>query len=96
MNRFAGKVCLVTGGSLGIGFGIAMRFASEGAKAVVICSRKEDNVTAAVKEIQAAAPNCQVDGIICNVGKQEDRAKMIEHIKNKYGKLDVLVPNAAN
>ena len=57
-----------------------MRFAEEGAAAVVICSRKEGNVTAAVKEIQAAAPKCQVDGIICNVGKPEDRAKMIAHI----------------
>ena len=95
MNRFSNKVCLVTGGTQGIGLGIALRFAEEGATAVVICSRKEANVSAAVKEIQAKAPKCQVDGIVCNVGVAADRVKMIAHIKDKYGKLDVLVPNAA-
>ena len=96
-NRFVGKVCLVTASTQGIGLGIALRFVQEGAKAVVICSRKKKNVDEAVKELQTAAKEgTQVDGIVCNVSDKDQRAILIEHIKTKYGKLDVLVPNAAS
>ena len=43
MNRFEGKVCLVTASSAGIGLAIAERMAQEGGN-VIICSRKQKNV----------------------------------------------------
>ena len=83
-NRYAGKVCLVTGSTMGIGYGIALRFAQEGAHAVVICSRKKANVEEAVKTLKESAPNCIIDGIVCNVGNKTQRATLIEHIATKY------------
>jgi dehydrogenase/reductase SDR family member 4 len=37
----------------------------------------------------------KVEGFACNVAKREERLKIVDHIKQKYGKLDVLVPNVA-
>lgn len=37
----------------------------------------------------------KVDGLVCDVGNAKDRSALVQHIKSKYGKLDVLVPNAA-
>ena len=93
--RYKGKVCLVTASTQGIGLAIALRFAEEGAEVVIICSRKKDNVALAVKEIQKAGPSTVVDGLVCNVGQKSDRDQMIAHIEKKYGRIDVLVPNAA-
>lgn len=82
-----GKVVVITGGTAGIGLACAQRFQKEGAT-VVVCSRKSDSVNAVVKEI-----GC--DGITANVSNAKDRDKLIEFVKNKYQRIDVLVLNAA-
>jgi dehydrogenase/reductase SDR family member 4 len=92
MKRYEGKICLITASTAGIGLAIAMRMAVEGGH-VIICSRKQQNVTDAVALIEKAGG--KVDGIVCDVGDAKDRSKLVEHVKAKYGKLDVLVPNAA-
>jgi len=66
--------------------------AQEGGQ-VIICSRKEKNVADAVAVIQKAGG--KVDGMVCDVASANERAKLVDHIKTKYGKLDVLVPNVA-
>ena len=84
-----GKVALVTGGSRGIGLGIAKAFAAEGAK-VMITSRSAESCEAAAKEIGEAAvfePG--------HVGRDEDRARVIEATLSRLGALDILVNNAA-
>ena len=50
-------------------------------------------MTDAVAKIQKAGG--KVDGIVADVGLIADRQKLVSHIATKYGKLDVLVPNAA-
>ena len=92
LKRFENKVVLVTASSTGIGYAISERLAQEGAD-VIISSRKESNVNEAVQKIKAQG--LKAHGFPCNVGKQEDRDKLREFIEKKFGRLDVLVPNAA-
>ena len=98
MNRFEGKVCLVTAATAGIGLAIADRMAQEGGH-LIICSRKQNNVDDAIKSINETIKKSNskgsVAGLAVNVGKVDERKKLIDFISEKYGKLDVLVPNAA-
>ena len=50
----AGKICLVTGGSKGIGLAVAKLFAELGAETIIICGRNQDALAAAAKEIEGA------------------------------------------
>jgi len=90
--KLSGKVAVVTASTEGIGFAIAKRLATDGAK-VVISSRKEENVLSAVDELNKLG--LDVTGTVCHVGKNEDRQKMIRTAVEKYGGLDILVSNAA-
>ena len=90
MSRFSKKICVITGGTDGIGLGIAERFAQEGAK-VIICSRNEKNVKAA----QEALKEYDIEAHQCNVGNEKQRAEFFQSVGEKYGKIDVLVLNVA-
>ncbi|CAH1269487.1 DHRS2 [Branchiostoma lanceolatum] len=91
-GKLAGKVAVVTASTDGIGLAIARRLGQDGAK-VIISSRKEKNVQRAVQELQGE--NLDVTGMVCHVGKAEDRKNLIQHAVDKYGGLDILVSNAA-
>ena len=98
MNRFEGKVCLVTASTAGIGLAIADRMAQEGGN-LIICSRKKQNVDDAVKSItetiKKSGSKGSVVGMPVNVGNADQRKQLIDFISQKFGRLDVLVPNAA-
>ncbi|MFL7810048.1 MAG: SDR family NAD(P)-dependent oxidoreductase, partial [Anaerolineae bacterium] len=86
------KVALVTGGSRGIGLGIANRLAAEG-WALVICGvRPAERVAETMAELRAAGADvhyCQAD-----VSDREARARLIAATRERYGQLNVLVNNA--
>ena len=84
-----GKVALVTGGSRGIGKGIAKAFADAGAK-VMITSRKAEICEAAAKEI---GENASWEA--GHIGKGEDAERVIGATCERLGGLDILVNNAA-
>jgi dehydrogenase/reductase SDR family protein 4 len=90
--RLDGKIAIVTGGTRGIGFAIATTFARAGAK-VVISSRKQEHVDAAVKALQGEGHD--VVGIAAHMGKAADAhsiaAKAVEH----FDGIDIIVNNAA-
>ncbi|MEM8925311.1 MAG: SDR family oxidoreductase [Actinomycetota bacterium] len=90
--RMEGMTALVTGGSAGIGFGIARCFLSEGAN-VMITSRKADKCEQAVDAL-ADLPG-QVDWRVSHVGDPEQGAKVMGETIERFGALDVLVNNAA-
>jgi len=91
-GKLGGKVALVTASTEGIGYGIAQNLASHGAS-VMICSRKVANVDAAVSKLTSEGHS--VSGVVCHVGKKEDRDNLIQETVAKYGGLDILVSNAA-
>ncbi len=91
-GRLEGKVAIVTGSTRGIGQAIAEAFAREGAK-VVVASRKPEGVEAATRKIVDAGGDAI--GVPCHVGKPEACKELVEKAIARYGKVDVLVNNAA-
>lgn len=69
-----GKVAIITASSTGIGKGIAEKLASEGVT-VIISSRDKKNIAETVAEITARGHKAH--GIVCHVGKKEDRTRLI-------------------
>lgn len=90
--RLEGKAALVTGGSAGIGFGIAEVFLREGAN-VMITSRKADKCEEAAAALDGLPG--QVAWRVSHVGDPEQGAAVMEDTINEFGSLDVLVNNAA-
>ena len=88
MGKLDGQVAVVTGGSSGIGKSIAVLFAQEGAD-VVIISRKEE----ALKEVCKLNPQ-KITYVAGDITQTESIKKLVEYVKNKFGKLDILVNNA--
>lgn len=91
-KRFQGKVAIVTASTQGIGFGIAERLGLEGAS-VVVSSRKQKNVDEAVEKLKARG--IEVIGVVCHVSNGQQRKNLINQTIEKYGKIDVVVSNAA-
>ena len=87
-----GKVAIITGASKGIGESIARGFAESGAK-VVISSRNQDAVEALASEY--TKNGLDAIGIACNVGDEAQRNNLVEKTLAAYGRIDILVNNAA-
>jgi len=88
MSLLAGKVALVTGGSRGIGQGIAAALAAQGAT-VALASRRAAEAEAAARAIGHGAV-----GLACDVRSQELVERMFRDLDRACGGLDILVNNA--
>jgi len=88
MGRLDGKVIVVTGGTTGIGFASAKRFAQEGAK-VFFTGRRQAEVDRAVKEIGHGAV-----GVRGDVSVLTDLDALYARVKQEAGRLDVVFANA--
>lgn len=90
--KLSGKVAIVTGGNSGIGKGIALMFAQEGAK-VCIVGRNEQRGAETVEMIKALG----AEGFFlkADVGDSADMQMIISKTVDVYGKLDIMVNNAA-
>ena len=89
--RLQDNVAIVTGGGSGIGRGISLRFAAEGAR-VVVADLDLDAANGVVAEIEAAggvASSVRVD-----VRRQDDVQEMVDATVDVYGGIDILVNNA--
>lgn len=91
MFNLTGKVALVTGASSGIGYGISLALASQGAK-VVVAARRIDKLKTLVDEIEKAGG--EATAVQMDVTKKSDITNAVATAISTYGKLDTLVNNA--
>lgn len=89
-GKLEGRVALITGGSRGIGRGIADAFLAEGA-AVVITGKSPDKGKQALAEMGAGD---RAEFIACDVRKQSELEAAIDGARQRYGRLDIYVNNA--
>ncbi|KAK7499983.1 hypothetical protein BaRGS_00008831 [Batillaria attramentaria] len=86
--KLAGKVAVITGSTDGIGLAIAKRLSEDGAS-VMVSSRKQENVDAAVEQLRQQ--NLKAAGVVCHVGKREDRQRLVEETVKQFGGIDIFV-----
>lgn len=82
-----GKVVIVTGAASGIGRELCVRFAKEGARAIVAADVNE----AGAKEVAASIKG---DAVRCDVSKEEDIIKLVKFTEDKHGGVDLFCSNA--
>lgn len=86
MGRVEGKVCIVTGGAMGLGEADCRLLAAEGAKVII--------ADIADKEGEALATEIGADYVHLDVTKEDNWVSFLADVKARYGKLNVLVNNA--
>lgn len=87
-----GKVVLITGGSRGLGLVMARQLAAEGAK-LAICARSIDQLRRAEQELRGRG--AEVLAVPCDLTVQEEVEALVERVRARYGRVDVLINNAA-
>ena len=92
--KLTGKTALVTGGSEGIGKGIAIALAKEGVD-VAICARRKEPLEATAAEI-AKATNRKIVAIPADLTKDEDAKNFVEQGHKALGRIDIMVNNAGS
>jgi NAD(P)-dependent dehydrogenase (short-subunit alcohol dehydrogenase family) len=85
------RVALITGGTRGIGFGIANALARAGWTLVITGRRPEAEVQDAVNELRALTPTTYV---AADVASSQDRTRLLQSVEANLGRLDLLVNNA--
>ena len=88
MNKLKGKIALVTGGNSGIGLATAKLYKDNGAQ-VIITARSQDTFEKAKAEYGSV-----FDIVRTDISQPQELDRLYTHIKEKYGKLDVLFANA--
>ena len=91
MSRLAGKVAVVTGGGSGIGRGIVLSMAREGAD-IAIPDIQVLNADKVAEEVKALGRH--VLAMKCDVTSNADVKTMIDRTRDQLGKIDILVNNA--
>jgi 3-oxoacyl-[acyl-carrier protein] reductase len=91
-QRLQGKVAVITGGAQGIGLATVRKFVAEGA-IVALADVSSQAVDAAVASFNGAAPG-RVSGHVVDVTQREQIDMLIRSLKERHGRIDVLVNNA--
>lgn len=90
MTDIKGRVAYITGGSKGIGLGVAKKLLDAGLK-VAISGRNKTSLEAATKQLDAGS---NILALVSDVTKLEDEHSAVAKIIQKWGQLDVVVANA--
>lgn len=86
------KIALITGASRGIGEAIAITLARYGAHCILV-SRKADALEIVAEKIRTNSG--KADGIVCHIGHPDQIRSLFGQIRERFGRLDILVNNAA-
>jgi glucose 1-dehydrogenase len=89
----SGKVAIITGGTSGVGRATAERFVSEGARVVVV-GRDADHGAETVAALLAIVPDCALF-VAADIGQTSDIAAVVNAAVARFGRIDILVNNAA-
>lgn len=92
MKSFEGKVALITGGSKGIGYGIAEALLNLDMR-VAITSRTEDSAIQAAKQLTQLGRG-KILGLVADVRNYNSQQEAVKVVMEKWGQIDVLVANA--
>ena len=87
-NKLQGKIAIVTGGGRGIGRAIAEAYANNGAKVVVTAAIQKDEIDETALKINGKA-------ILADITKPGDVQKLVDSVIAEFGRIDILVNNAA-
>lgn len=85
--KLGGNTILITGGSSGIGFALAKRFAAAGSQ-IVVCGRDEEKLRDARKQL----PGLHI--LKCDVASETERRSLVAEVSTRFPQLNVLINNA--
>lgn len=89
-----GRVAIVTGGSKGIGRGVAEALVSEGCH-VALCARTAADLATTARELEAASEGgAEVLAVTADMTREEDRQALVDRTLERFGHIDILVNNA--
>ena len=88
------KIALITGGSRGIGRAISSKLASEGANLIINYLRKRETAEKTAQALREKGANVHL--IRANLAEPEKIDRMFAEIEDKFGRLDILINNAAS
>jgi enoyl-[acyl-carrier protein] reductase III len=94
MDELKNRVALVTGSSRGIGKAIALKLAEHGVHLVINYLRKKSEAEETAKAIRSRGVKCLI--VKANVAEDEEVFRMFDEIDATYGRLDILISNAAS
>jgi 3-oxoacyl-[acyl-carrier protein] reductase len=91
MKRLDGKIAIITGGGSGIGRGLALALAEEGAR-VVVCGRRASKLDETVQAV--GKQGGEALAIQANIANERDVDRVVNTTLQKYGQIDILINNA--
>ncbi|RAL08874.1 short chain dehydrogenase/reductase family protein [Aspergillus homomorphus CBS 101889] len=94
IHDLTGRVALITGGALGIGYEVARAFVLNGAR-VIMVNRKEEQGQSAIESIKKeAGENAQIEWVPCDMGNLKEVREVFEGIRKREERLDLLILSA--
>jgi len=91
--RLKDRVAVITGGAKGLGRAFALKMAQEGARVMVVTRKDMDNLKETVKQVEATGG--EAAWFQADVAREEDTLAMAEAAVKAFGRIDILVNNAA-
>lgn len=90
--KFSGKVALITGAAVGLGYAVAVTFAEMGADLILLDMNEEG--------LKTAKSDCEQEGVkvstyVCDISDENEVSSTVEAAEKQFGKIDFLINNAA-